>query len=329
MAPPLTLKVEATQAGQRLDVWLLGQLAEGKVEGTHSRAEVQRWIKGGCVLMGGALSANPAKKVREGETFTLTIPTSGPLVLVGEAIPLDIVYEDDCLLVINKPAGLTVHPAPGNYTGTLVHALIHHCGNTLSAENGADRPGIVHRLDKDTSGLLVVAKTAQAHRHLARQFLRKGLDGALERTYLALVRGVLTPKQGTITGNIGRHPTLRIPRAVVPEGGKPAITHYKTIQAYENYASLLELNLETGRTHQIRVHTAHKGHGVLGDPLYPVGKQGRGALNGPAATLAIPLRQMLHASKLGFLHPKTNKKLRFEAPLPADMSFFIKALDTL
>jgi 23S rRNA pseudouridine1911/1915/1917 synthase len=233
--------------------------------------------------------------------------------------------------VLNKPAGLTVHPAPGNRTGTLVQALIYHCGTQLSAENGADRPGIVHRLDKDTSGLLVVAKTAQAHRHLARQFLRKGLDGQLTRTYTALVRGVMAPASGTITGNIGRHPTLRIPRAVVQTGGKPAVTHYKTMETFGKTASLLELKLETGRTHQIRVHLAHQGHGVVGDPLYPVGsgqsgQAPRGPLGGAAAAIALPPRQLLHAAELGFIHPTTHKKLHFTAPLPADFAMVLAAL---
>jgi 23S rRNA pseudouridine1911/1915/1917 synthase len=334
-----TFTVTITAAGQRLDVWLLAQVLAA--EGPHalgemgaSRAEVQRWIKSGAVNLNNTLSANPAKKVREGEVFTLLPPPPAPRVLVGEDIPLDIYYEDAVLLVVNKPAGLTVHPAPGHYTGTLAHALIYHCGTSLSAENGTDRPGIVHRLDKDTSGLMVVAKTAGAHRHLARQFVRKGLDGALTRTYIGLVRGVMSPASGTITGNIGRHPTLRVPRAVVREGGKPAVTHYKTLEVFAKYASLLELQLETGRTHQIRVHLAHKGHGVVGDPLYPVGPgihgaPPRGPLGGAAAAIALPPRQMLHAAGLGFIHPTTHKKMAFTAPLPADFAAVLAALRQL
>lgn len=318
-----TWEVEAAEAGQRLDVWLCAKVIEIDGENATSRAEVQRWIKAGCVHLNGELAANPAKKVRAGEVFALNRPAAEALNLTPENIPLEIVYEDDEVLVLNKPVGLAVHPSPGHTSGTLVHALLHHCGAALSEENGADRPGIVHRLDKDTSGLMVVAKTGQAHRVLARQFLRKGLDGQLEREYLALVRGVPMPKQGTITGNIGRHPTLRVPRAVVVEGGKPAVTHYKTLENYGKYASLVALKLETGRTHQIRVHMAHKGHGVLGDPLYPVG--GPRGLN--VAGIEIPNRQMLHAAVLGFVHPKTDEKLRFEVPLPSDMQAVIDGLN--
>jgi 23S rRNA pseudouridine1911/1915/1917 synthase len=322
-----TFTVTAAAAGQRLDVWLLAAVEGVGLEA--SRAEVQRWIKAGALTLAGNLSANPAKKVREDEVFTLLPPPPAPLELVGEDIPLDIYYEDAVLLVVNKPAGLTVHPAPGHYTGTLAHALIYHCGASLSAENGTERPGIVHRLDKDTSGLMVVAKTAQAHRHLARQFVRKGLDGQLIRTYLGLVRGVISPGSGTITGNIGRHPTLRVPRAVVREGGKAAVTHYKTLEKFEKYASLLELKLETGRTHQIRVHLAHHGYGVVGDPLYPVGAGVRGPLGGAAAVVEIPPRQLLHAAELGFIHPLTHKKLHFTVPLPADFTAVLDALREL
>lgn len=315
--------VTEAEAGQRLDVWLLARVVADEGDNSTSRAEVQRWIKGGFVRIGPELAANPAKKVRLAEVYGLNRPAAEALNLTPEDIPLDIVYEDDALLVLNKPVGLAVHPSPGHASGTLVHALLHHCGAALSSENGTERPGIVHRLDKDTSGLMVVAKTGQAHRVLARQFLRKGLDGQLERQYIALVRGVPMPKAGTVQGNIGRHPTLRIPRAVVAEGGKAAVTHYQTLETYGQYAALLALKLETGRTHQIRVHMAHKGHGVLGDPLYPVG--GPRGLN--VAGIEIPNRQMLHAAVLGFVHPISGQKLRFEAPLPDDIQRAISAFN--
>lgn len=317
MATSRTLVVAPESANQRLDVWLLAALGTD-----HSRAELQRWIKAGALMLNGQPSTNPAKKVRTGETFVLTPPATPAYPLVAEDIPLEIVYEDEVLLVINKPAGLTVHPAPGNRTGTLVHALLHHCGGSLSEENGTDRPGIVHRLDKDTSGLLVVAKTTQAHRYLAKQFASHGRDGRLHRLYLALVRGVPRATQGTIVGNIGRHPSLRLPRAVVKEGGKPATTHYRVLQTFGSHphpASLLELRLETGRTHQIRVHLAHLGHPVLGDPLYPTPRGNLGPLAGVAAGITLPRQQLLHAAELGFEHPLTHQKQHFVAPLPPTM----------
>ncbi|MCA3244815.1 MAG: RluA family pseudouridine synthase [Alphaproteobacteria bacterium] len=324
MTLPQTFTVAPAAANQRLDVWLLAALGEG-----HSRAEMQRWIKAGAVTVQGQTSPNPAKKLRGGEVVVLTPLPAPSHALVGEAIPLEIVYEDAVLLVINKPAGLTVHPAPGNHTGTLVHALLHHCGHQLSTENGADRPGIVHRLDKDTSGLLVVAKTAQAHRYLARQFAAHGRDGRLHRRYLALVRGAPRATQGTIVGNIGRHPTLRLPRAVVATGGKFATTHYHVLQRFgpaPHPAALLELQLETGRTHQIRVHLAHLGHPVLGDPLYPTPRGNLGPLAGAAAGVLLPRQQLLHAAELGFVHPLSHQKMQFSAPLPASFQTVIDNL---
>jgi 23S rRNA pseudouridine1911/1915/1917 synthase len=314
MSLPQSFTVSAAAVNLRLDVWLLQCLGEG-----HSRAEVQRCIKAGALTLRGQPSCNPAKKVRLGETFTFTPPPAPAYPIEAENIPLEILYEDELLLVLNKPAGLTVHPAPGNRQGTLVNALLHHCGAALSEENGADRPGIVHRLDKDTSGLLVVAKTAATHRFLAKQFAAHGRDGRLHRQYLALVRGTPRTKQGTITGNIGRHPTLRIPRAVVKEGGKPAITHYQTLETWGGVASLLALQLETGRTHQIRVHLASLGCPVLGDPLYPTPRGNQGPLAGAAAQVIVPPYQMLHAAELGFMHPTTGQRLHFSAPLPASI----------
>lgn len=313
--------VEDGDAGTRLDVWLLARF-EGQ-----SRAGVQRWIKDGFVTrLGsevariqsfGTLEANPARKVRAGEVYRVDMPEIVASTLVGEDIPLNIVYEDDDLLVLDKAPGMTVHPAPGNFTGTLVQALIHHCGDSLSGINGEARPGIVHRIDKDTSGLLVVAKHDQAHRFLAKQFARHDIH----RVYYALVRGVPLPLAGRIEGNIGRHPTNRIRRAVVAEGGKPAVTHYKVLRRFGDAASLVECRLETGRTHQIRVHMAYLGHPLLGDPLYGNNKPLKGL-----GEIELPKRQLLHAAELGFVHPRTLKDRHFVSELPADILQVIELL---
>lgn len=311
------LEIDEKQAGLRLDVWLTAAMGEGQGDGHVSRAGVQRWIKEGYVTRGGALEANPAKKVRLGEVYDIDVPAAVASELVAEDIPLTVVYEDADLLVVDKPAGLTVHPAPGNYTGTLVQALLHHCGDSLSGINGQARPGIVHRIDKDTSGLLVVAKHDAAHRGLAKLFARHDIH----RKYVAIVRGVPLRKSGTIAGDIGRNPTNRMKRAVVVEGGKPAVTHYRTVEMFGDAAAMVECMLETGRTHQIRVHMAHIGHPLLGDPMY--GKnmplKGFGALE-------LPPRQLLHAAELGFVHPMTGKELMFESPLPADIEVVVKRL---
>lgn len=311
MGGAVVLTVEDADAGTRLDVWLLAQLPEG-----NSRAGVQRWIKSGFVVREGELQANPARKVRGGEVYSVDVPAAEATELVGENIPLDIVFEDDDLLVINKPAGLTVHPAPGNYTGTLVQAVIFHCEGRLSGINGELRPGIVHRIDKDTSGLLVVAKNDAAHRGLARQFAKHSIS----RTYIAAIKGNLARHSGKVEASIGRHPIHRLRRAVI-DGGKPAVTHYKVLERFGVGATLVECTLETGRTHQIRVHMAHLGHPLLGDPLYgqPGPLKGLGAVD-------LPRRQMLHAAVLGFNHPNGGKWMEFSSPLPADMQAVIGVL---
>lgn len=312
-SPSLKLEIDAATAGLRLDVWLVSQMGEG-----HSRAGVQRWIKEGYVTRSGALEANPARKVRLGEVYEIDVPAAVASELVAEDIPLTVVYEDADLLVIDKPAGLTVHPAPGNYTGTLVQALLHHCGDSLSGINGLARPGIVHRIDKDTSGLLVVAKHDAAHRGLAKLFARHDIH----RKYIAIVRGVPVRKSGVIATNIGRNPLNRMKHAVLGDGqGKEAVTHYKVVEAYGDAASMVECMLETGRTHQIRVHMAHLGHALLGDPTYGGGKVGKGL-----ADITIPNRQLLHAAELGFVHPISGEELMFESLLPAEMAGVVKAL---
>jgi len=316
METRIELIVEPTEANTRLDVWLAARMAAGLVP-EMSRAGVQRWIKEGFVTRAGTVEANPARKVRAGESYDIDLPEIAATEVVAQDIPLTVVYEDADVIVIDKPAGLTVHPGAGNKDGTLVNALLHHCGDSLSGINGVARPGIVHRIDKDTSGLLVAAKHDQAHRHLARQFARH----SIHRVYFALVKGAVAKAEGRIEGNIGRHPTARVRRAVVAVGGKAAVTHYKVLERFGKVATLVQCQLETGRTHQIRVHMAHLGHPLLGDPLYGNGgtrHQEPGTRNS-LSEIEIPHRQLLHAAELGFVHPATNIEVRFASALPDDM----------
>jgi 23S rRNA pseudouridine1911/1915/1917 synthase len=323
MSTPLTLPVPEDAANTRLDVWLVAALAAAGQD--FSRAGVQRLIREGFVTRDGApregLEANPAKKVRAGEVYRVDIPAAVAAELVAEDIPLAILYEDNDLIVLDKPVGLAVHPSPGHDTGTLVHALLHHCRGSLSGINGEMRPGIVHRLDKDTSGVMVAAKNDVAHRGLAGQFARH----SLHRKYLALVRGVPRPLVGRIEGAIGRHPVSRLKRAVVNDGGKHAVTHYAVAERFgqngQDTAALVACTLETGRTHQIRVHLAHRGHPLLGDRMYG----NANPLKGLKEPLPLP-RQMLHAAELGFEHPVSGKRLDFATPPPADMQAALEIL---
>lgn len=315
MTQTLTLTVAEDQPRVRLDAWLVTAVQENGTD--CSRAGVQRWIKEGFVTLDGEVQANPSRKIRPGEVYAVDLPEIEASTLIAEDIPLDIVYEDDDLLVLNKPAGMTVHPAPGNFTGTLVQALLHHCGDSLSGINGEARPGIVHRIDKDTSGLLVVAKHDVAHRGLGKQFMKH----EIHRLYKALVRGVPLPGVGIIHGAIGRHPTERIRRAVVRTGGKEATTHYQMTEKFLEAAAYVDCQLETGRTHQIRVHMAHIGHPLLGDPLYGKHNPMKGMTG-----LEIPRRQMLHAAELGFAHPMSGQWLEFKVEIPADMQALIEQM---
>jgi 23S rRNA pseudouridine1911/1915/1917 synthase len=314
------LVVEEAEAGRRLDAFLAGR------DSQLSRTRFKALIKSGQVSVGGRTLDEPNYRVNAGDEVSVAIPEPEDATPQPEAIPLDIVYEDEHLIVIDKPAGMVVHPAAGNWTGTLVNALLHHCGASLSGIGGVRRPGIVHRLDKETSGLLVVAKTDAAHRGLTEQFADHGIEGPLERAYLALVWGVPSPAAGTIETLLDRDPKNRQRQAVVRSGGRRAVTHYATAERFTGeIASLVRCRLETGRTHQIRVHLAHIGHPLVGDHVY-----GAGFLT-KAERLPAPLagrvrkfrRQALHAVVLGFRHPVSGDRMKFESELPADMAALV------
>lgn len=325
----LTAEAGAEHQGRRLDRFLSDLLPQ------LSRTRVQALIKEGHVTSRGATIEDAKYRVKPGERFTLVIPPAAETDIGAEAIPLDVVYEDDALIVIDKPAGLVVHPGAGNPRGTLVNALIAHCGKSLSGIGGVARPGIVHRLDKDTSGLMVIAKTDQAHRGLAEQFADHGRTGQLERGYLALVWGAPQMPQGKIDAPVGRHPSSRTKMAVLPGKGRAAATYWRVLERFgpknTPIASLIECRLETGRTHQVRVHLAHIGHPLIGDPLYGRGfksKLGKlpGKLQSELATLD---RQALHAARLAFIHPVSGTLLRFNSPFPRGLTEIVDAFKEL
>ena len=316
LAETVTVRAEKAAPGERLDRLLAGAIA------SVSRSRLKELILAGAVASGARTIRDPSYRVNAGEAFTVTIPPAAPAAPAAEQIPLAVVHEDDALIVIDKPAGLVVHPATGNWTGTLVNALIAHCGESLSGIGGVRRPGIVHRLDKDTSGLMVVAKTDRAHRALARQFADHGRTGALKRGYLAFAWGVPDRPRGTIEAALDRHPRAR-QRQAVRAGGRPAVTHWELVEQYRGadgtpVASLLACRLETGRTHQIRVHLAYAGHPLLGDEVYGPGfKTKAERLRAPARQALQALeRQALHAHVLGFEHPSTGQYLEFRSELP-------------
>ncbi len=301
----IDLVLPAAAAGCRLDRALALSLPQ------HSRERLKALVGGGRVSGHNGVLWDPALKVKGGEALTLVIPEPRASETVAQDIPLTIVHEDEALLVVDKPAGLVVHPAAGNYDGTMVNALLHHCAGRLSGIGGVARPGIVHRIDKDTSGLLVVAKTDPAHEFLSRQFAAHSVD----RRYTAIAAGHPVPPAGRIEGALARSSANRQKMAIVADGrGKHAVTHYRTIRPL-NAAAVIECRLETGRTHQIRVHMASIGHALLGDAAY-----GRS----PASLAALLkelgfARQALHAATLGFVHPLTQEKLSFVSALPADI----------
>ncbi len=323
---PQVFDVDVTGAGERLDRFLSQGAAARRI--SLSRTRLKALIEAGEIKVDGAVARDPSMRLIEGARIAFEAPPPQESPLAGEDLPLAVVYEDEHLIVIDKPAGLVVHPAPGHSAGTLVNALIRHCGPSLSGVGGVKRPGIVHRLDKGTSGLLVAAKTDPAHRGLAELFADHGRTGSLEREYLALVWGGFEARTGKVEAAIGRHPRHREKMAVADEArGRHALTHWRLVEAL-GPASLVACRLETGRTHQIRVHMASIGHPLLGDSVYGAGFKTKAARlsEGAKAALACLGRQALHASLLGFEHPITGERRRFESPPPQDLSRLIKAL---
>lgn len=301
MPETIKLTAGAENSGKRIDTFISGNINE------LTRSAVQGLIEKNKVSVNGK-SINKNYKLKSGDNITLEIPEPQIMDAVPENIPLEIVYEDNDLLVVNKPKGMVVHPAHGNYNGTLVNALLYHCGDSLSGINGVIRPGIVHRIDKNTSGLLIVAKNDRSHLHLAEQIK----EHSFTREYEAVATGYFKETSGTIDAPIGRHKTDRKKMCVTPENSRHAVTHYSVIKQYGGYAHV-KLRLETGRTHQIRVHLAYTGHAVLGDDVY--GKPYKN-IDG----------QCLHARKIGFIHPSTNEYMEFTSELP---DYFRKILDKL
>ena len=318
--------VGAEEAGERLDRVLAAHVT------ALSRTRLKALVLAGHVAIGGRTILDPGHRVNAGDRLTVAVPPPEEAVPQAEKIPLAIVHEDDDLIIIDKPKGLVVHPAAGNRTGTLVNALIAHCGASLSGIGGVRRPGIVHRLDKDTTGLMVVAKNDRAHQALAKQFADHGRSGPLERAYLAFVWGVPERPRGTIDKPLGRHPQAR-ERMAVREDGRTAVTHYEVLERYlaadgTPVASLLLCRLMTGRTHQIRVHLASIGHPLLGDHVYGAGFRTKAALLGEPARAALGGlgRQALHAHILGVEHPTSGQHQVYRSQLPTDLDVLRSAL---
>jgi 23S rRNA pseudouridine1911/1915/1917 synthase len=295
--------IPASEAGKRLDVWLTGELAE------YSRSYVEKLIQEGNATVGGKI-VKSGHKLKAGDIVKVRIPKPKLLEVKAEEIKLDIVHEDDDIIVINKPRGMVVHPAAGNHTGTLVNALLKHCGTSLSDINGVIRPGIVHRIDKDTSGILVIAKNNRSHSILSD--LLKEHD--INRIYTAIAEGIITEERGTIDAPIGRHPVDRKKMAVNTRNGRHAVTHFRVLERFRS-ATLLEVKLETGRTHQIRVHMSHIGHPLVGDSIYGRKRKSFGFEG-----------QALHAGTLGFVHPSTGKYVEYTAEPPQEFKDLVERL---
>ena len=311
--------VDEEEAGERLDSWLSGRIPE------LSRSRVQKALAAGEVLVDGRPERKASRRVRGGVRVEMAFSPPEPIDVAPEPIPLEVVYEDEYLIVVDKPAGMVVHPAPGNEHGTLVNALLAHCGD-LSGIGGYLRPGIVHRLDAQTSGLIMAAKTDEAHIALSRQLMER----AVHRVYLALVWGEMSGEEGVIEAPIGRNPKNRKTMAVVEEGGREALTRYRVLDTFAPL-QYIECTLGTGRTHQIRVHLSHVGHPVFGDPVYGGRKQRRGELTRVEAAraeraLGLIDRQALHAVRLTFTHPVNGAQMTLEAPLPADFRAALEAI---
>ena len=312
----LTQVVEPAEAGARLDQFLARRLG-------WSRARLQKLLKSGRVLVGGR-ARPPSYRVREGDAIVVAVPAPEPSHLTPEALPLDIVYEDRDLLVVHKPPGLVVHPAPGHRGGTLLNALLHHCPE-LAEIGEVSRPGLVHRLDKDTSGLIVVAKTALAHESLVRQFQAH----TITKRYLALVWGRLPAAAGEIDREVGRHPRERQKMSVHPRRGKAAVTFWRVRREFPGPLTLVELTPQTGRTHQLRVHLASLGHPVLGDATYGGGVSRLAGAPRLKGLKPLVRRQMLHAWQLGLTHPRTGERMSWEAPLTEDFQAVVDCLENL
>lgn len=298
-------EVNELSDGQRLDKFL-AQIYEGQ-----SRSFFQKLIRSGNAGINHQTVLKNSTLLESGDLVTIDIPEARSVKICPENIPLDILYEDEDLLIVNKPKGMVVHPSAGHYTGTLVNAVMYHCRDSLSGINGEIRPGIVHRIDMDTTGSLIVCKNDMAHVDIARQIK----EHSVTRKYRGIVCGVVKDDKGTIQGEIGRHPTQRKKMAVNPRNGKPATTHYRVLERFEKY-TYMEFQLETGRTHQIRVHMSSIGHPLLGDELY--GGTGK---NYAAKSLQ---GQTLHAMTIGFIHPSTHQYMEFSAPLPQYFEFLLK-----
>lgn len=327
MSGVLSFTVGPQEGGQRLDRFLSAREEFAGV--SVSRTRLQSLAETGAVQIDGRVARDCSARVQPGQVVAVDLPEPEPAQPEAEDIALSVVFEDAHLLLIDKPAGLVVHPGAGHATGTLVNALIHHCGDSLSGIGGVRRPGIVHRLDKDTSGLLVVAKTDAAHAGLSRLFADHGRTLSLTRRYIAFLWGAMDRTAGMVDAPLGRHATHREKMAVVPAArGREAITHWRLSEGFgadrfnRAYVSEVACELETGRTHQIRVHMAHLGHPLLGDPVYGAGFRTKAALLPEAARAAVEAlpRQALHAASLGFEHPVTGEELMFESPLPADLA---------
>ena len=324
-----TVTIAAEETGGRIDRVLAAHIP------ALSRSRLKALILDGRVTVAGRTILDPASQVKSGDTITVGLPAPETAKPAGEAIPLNIVHEDDSLIVIDKPKGLVVHPSAGHATGTLVNALIAHCGDSLSGIGGVKRPGIVHRLDKDTTGLMVVAKNDRAHRALSKQFADHGREGPLRRGYLALAWGAPGRPKGTIDAALDRSPHQREKRAV-REGGREAITHWQLLETFNDpggqpVASLIACTLETGRTHQIRVHLAHIGHPIMGDATYGTGFKTKASRLGPKAQAALAAlgRQALHAYLLAIRHPESpdsDEILEFHSELPGDLRRLVDAL---
>lgn len=338
----INLVVDEDSTSDRLDRWLAGRLSESSAmvsEGDDSsnssllpegislsRSRLKNMILDGDVTLNKTVMRDPSQQVRSGDAITLTIPPPVAATPQAQDIPLDVLYEDRDIIVVNKPAGLVTHPAPGTPDGTLVNALIAHCGDGLTGIGGEKRPGIVHRLDKDTSGVMMAAKTAEAHQVLTDMFAAHDLD----RVYTAVVWGLPSQRQLTIDAPIGRSTRDR-KKMTITEKGRHAITHLNFTRSLPPLASVAECRLETGRTHQIRVHMAHIGHGIIGDPHYGrpmrAGQMPDNALRAALSDLRVFKRQALHASLLGFAHPITGQAMDFTTPIPQDMQDLLDGLE--